>query len=181
MRNLLKPKPRKKTWIIGAAAFTTVLLFVGLGTAVVKINDFFNSHYLQFSRPVVVQLNKPVEIMVREPQIITEKVILDYPEEIDTPIEIYICEKFGPYDCKTALAVAKAESGMREDAWNANSNDSIDVGIFQINSVHFKKQGCSLKELVIAEKNVDCAYQLWQNSGWSPWVAFNSGSFKAHL
>src|SRR3972149_4069999 len=66
-----------------------------------------------------------------------KKVALTYPEEIDTPIEKYICERFGPYQCINALAIAKSESSLREDAIGININ-SIDIGIFQINSIHFK-------------------------------------------
>ena len=107
--------------------------------------------------------------------------ILEYPEEIDTPIEKYICDKFGVYDCKNALAIFKAESGLREDAININTNGTIDVGIAQINSIHFKRKGCSLKELVDQYKNVDCAYSIYKEQGFTPWVAFLNGNFKAKL
>ena len=29
--------------------------------------------------------------------------------------------------------------------------------------------------------NVDCAYKIYQSSGWSPWVAFKNGNFKDKL
>jgi len=70
---------------------------------------------------------------------------------------------------------------MREGAFNANANGTIDVGIFQINSIHFNKEGCSLKEVSDAYKNVDCAYEIYKQSGWTPWTVFNTGSFKEHL
>ena len=95
--------------------------------------------------------------------------------------EKYICDKWGIADCKIALAVAKAESGMREQAFNINTNNTVDIGIFQINSIHFNKEGCSLKEITDAYKNVDCAYQIYKASGWNAWSAFNNSSFKNNL
>ena len=158
-----------------------ILVFILLGMGIYFVNSWFNTHYFVFSQPVKVAFFAPVEIKVRKPQVIEKKVILDYPEEIDTPIEKYICDKWGTYDCKTALAIFKAESGLREDAVGINTNNTIDVGIAQINSVHFKKVGCSLKELVDAYKNVDCAYSIWKVQGFNPWVAYNNGNYIAKL
>ena len=83
---------------------------------------------------------------------------------------------------RIALAVSKAENGTRQpDRFNINTNGTIDIGIFQINSVHFKREGCSLAEIVDAYKNVDCAYQIWQEQGWNPWVAFTTNKYLGHL
>lgn len=159
------------------------ILFVILGFSIFKIvktvNDFFNTNYLQFNRVVEVILNKPVEIRKRE-ESIRYIDLLDYPGEIDTPLEIYICEKFGQYDCKTALAVAKAESGLKENAYGVNRNGTIDIGVFQVNEVHWDKPGCSPKELFDAESNVDCAYKLFQEQGWNPWVVYNERTYLNH-
>ena len=176
-KKLLITKRFKKTLVFVGL----ILIMVGMATLTVLVNSFFEKNRLVFHTPIEVVLFPIVRIEERKPETIIQNYILDYPDDIDTPIEKYICEKWGPFDCKTALAVAKAESGMREDAININNNNTIDYGIFQINSVHFKKPGCSMKDLVIAEKNVDCAYSIWKAQGWSPWVAFNSGSFKSHL
>ena len=161
--------------------FSIFTLFVLAGILTKAVSSFFDSNRLVFNRPVEVKLTAPIKIEARVPEVVKETLILDYPEEVDTPIEKYICEKWGPYDCRTALAIAKAESGLREDAININTNDTIDVGVFQINSVHFKKPGCSLKEIVNAEKNIDCAYSIWKAQHWQPWVAFLNSSFKKHL
>jgi len=84
-------------------------------------------------------------------------------------------------DCKIALGVAQAESGFREDAININDNGTIDVGIFQINSVHFKQEGCTLQDVVYQNKNVECAYKIFKASGWSAWTAWKSGSYLAEV
>lgn len=159
-----------------------MIVIIGILVITKLINDWFNKHYLDFNIPVKVAVFSPVEIKIRKPQVIEKKLVLEYPEEIDTPIEKYICDKWGVYECKTALAVSKAENGTRQpDRFNVNNNGTIDVGIFQINSIHFKKEGCSLAEIVIAEKNVDCAYKIWKASGWSPWVAYKNGNYLGML
>lgn len=156
-------------------------LVIGLGACVVAVNGWFEHNRILFHSPVEIAFFQPVKVEERKPEVIVERFALDYPDEIDTPIEKYICEKWGAFDCKTALAVAKAESGLGEERFNTNTNGSLDVGVFQINSVHFKQPGCSLKEVVDQYKNVDCAYKIWEASGWTPWVAFNNGNFKTHL
>lgn len=157
-----------------------LLVLIGVVRGVTMVNDWFNTHYFEFRSPIA--FAAPMSIKAREPQIIEKKVHLEYPEEIDTPIEQYICDKWGTYECKTALAVSKAENDTRQpDRFNVNTDGSIDVGIFQINSVHFEKPGCSLAEIVDAQKNVDCAYQIWEASNWNPWVAYWSGSYLAKL
>jgi len=160
-----------------------VLVLFGLLFQLIKeINGWYNTHYFQFNPVVQVKFNTPVEIKERKVSIQEViKVINDSPLPSNlTPIEKYICEKWGPYDCKVALAVAKMESGLREDAIGFNQG-SVDIGIYQINSVHFNKPGCSLKEIVDAKKNIDCAYQIWKASGWSAWTVWNTGSFRNGL
>lgn len=171
---------KTKTAAILGAGIILLALLVSFWKAV---NSWYDSHYFQFNQPVKITLAKPVEIKERK---LETTQIVEIVEQIPTldnlqPIEQYICEKWGVYDCKTALAIARAESGMREDAININTNNTIDVGIYQINSVHFKKDGCNLKDLVDQYKNVDCAYQIYEAQGWSPWVAFKTGSFAGHL
>src|SRR3990167_10703860 len=107
----------------------TLALTMGLTAAVVTIAGWFDTHRVVFHSPVEIGLFRPVRVEERKPEVIVERFMLDYPDEINTPIEKYICEKWGPFDCKTALAVFSAESGFREDALNINSNDTFDYVI----------------------------------------------------
>ena len=180
----VEEKPVRKSrfaWKLKAIVYLLVLLcfLVGTYSVVRAVNTFFNEYYLHFNQVIEVVLRQPVEIRKREPRLI--EVLLDYPDEIDTPLKEYICQKFGNYECKPALAVASAESGLREDAYHINSDGTIDIGVFQINEAHWEKPGCSPKELFDAESNVDCAYTIWQASGWNPWVVYKSGSYIKHL
>lgn len=153
-------------------------MFVLIGSVMFLrfLDSFFDRYSLSFFSPIEIKLQQPIVVVERKTKI---EYIREFAESLPipkTPLEKYICEKFGK-ECQIALAVALAESGMREEAINVNTNSTIDIGIFQINSVHWKKNGCSPKELFDSYKNVDCAYKIYSASGWSAWSAVNNGSF----
>lgn len=85
-------------------------------------------------------------------------------------------------DLRTAIAVAKAESGYRQDAKNVNTDrwHSTDWGIFQIND-HYHPVTDTIKQK--AESNVRYAHVIWTGADktFRPWVAFTSGSYKKNL
>jgi len=174
-------KQYKNQLRLGILLILIILSVASISIILKAINNFFDQNYIQFNRVINIEIKAPFEIKKRaeNPQEVI-KIVEQLPklEEVNSDIEKYICDKWGIYQCQVALAVAKAESGLKEDAFNVNSNGSIDVGIFQINSVHYKKQGCSLKEIIDPYKNVDCAYEIYQSSGWNAWSVYNNGSFK---
>jgi hypothetical protein len=157
------------------------ILIIGLTFATLKaISSWFDAHEIRFNKVIQVQTQWPITIVERQvaiTQIVQVMNQIPNPVDLKTDTEKYIYERFGLSDFKLAIAIARAESGLREDAININTNNTIDVGIFQINSIHFKKAGCSLKEVATMKGNVDCAYQIYKASGWSPWVAFSTGAF----
>jgi hypothetical protein len=168
------------------AGILTILLFVfiGLFQLGIKIAEWFDGHKIIRQQVIQLQVQAPLRIETRETQVVEiVQVIKQIPEYDElTDIEKYICDVWGPADCKIAVAVARAESGLREDAVNIwNSNGTYDTGIFQVNSIHQSKEGCSLKDLVDAKKNIDCAKKIHDASGWNAWSAFNSGAFKNKL
>lgn len=80
----------------------------------------------------------------------------------------------------TALAVAKAESGLNPRAVNnKNKNGTSDYGLFQINSIHKP----TAQEKVDPYANAKRAYQIWKDAGgkWTPWSAYNNGSYKNNV
>jgi hypothetical protein len=80
-----------------------------------------------------------------------------------------------------ALAVSQAENGTRQcDRINVNNNKSVDVGIFQLNSIHFKK-GYTLKDFADCKQNIQIAYSIFKQQGWTPWSAYNNNSYKKFL
>lgn len=153
-----------------------------------RVADFFDENALIVKLPVevAVKTNRVVEIQPRVKTLVvserTEKVAEIVAGEDDKDLATYICEKWGVVECKTALAVAKAESGMRCDAYNANTNGSVDLSVFQLNTIHLAKGGeWTLANMANCRKNVDLAYEVWQAQGWSPWVAYRNGSWLAKL
>lgn len=97
------------------------------------------------------------------------------PEEVVTCIK----ETF-KNDFKTALAVAKAESELRQEAVNYNTINgkvwSIDCGVFQVNN-YYHKGACEMS----AKENIQYAYDLYLKTGWESWAAYNNGSYLKHL
>lgn len=80
------------------------------------------------------------------------------------------------WDVNVALAIMRAESGCRPDAfnpeWHRNCQGSL--GLFQIACVHhdstFDPSG-----------NIAAAYRIYSSSGWRPWGAYTNGSYQRYL
>lgn len=106
-----------------------------------------------------------------------------YGEEVleikEGSVEEMVLKRWGK-DTPEALAVFRAESGLRCDAYNVNTNGTVDVGLAQINSVHFG-DNFTIADAVDCEKNLDKAYEIWKQQGWTPWVAYLNRSYLAHL
>ena len=179
MINIKLPKIERATKKKLIFSALDILGFLTMICAIaVKVALWFDDNKLTIKSPLVVTTQRVINVETRVKQIINPIVVIDYPEEVDTDIEKYICEKFGLMDCKMALAVAKAESGLNCDAVNVNTNGTADLSIFQLNTTHLKKGGeWTLANMSDCYKNVDLAYQLWTEQGWNPWVAYLSGSY----
>lgn len=101
--------------------------------------------------------------------------------EIMSPEEVTICikETF-KNDFKTALAVAKAESGLRQSAVHYNTINgevwSRDCGVFQVND-YYHEGACEMG----AKENIQYAYDLYLKTGWESWAAYNNGSYLKYL
>lgn len=80
-----------------------------------------------------------------------------------------------------AVAVAKAESGLRTNALGHNSNGTSDAGCFQINSIHCKRL-IACADRYDAEKNAKVALQLSYNgTNWKAWSTFKNNSYRKFL
>jgi len=129
----------------------------------VRVALWFDDNKVVVKSPVVIKTQKMITVEKRVTQVINPIVMINYPEDVKTDIEKYICDKWGIADCKMAIAVAKAESGLKCDALNINTNNTVDMGIFQLNSTHLKKGGeWTLTNMGDCYKNVDLAYELWK-------------------
>jgi hypothetical protein len=203
MKNLLKSKKldmrfkankgiNRKTKVI--AVILTLIIVLGLLFQLgMKIAQWFDTYAIVKQKVLTFDLNAPFRIEEREVEPVQiVQVINEVPEyEGLDEMQKYICDKWGMFRCATVIAIFKAESGLREDALNTyNSNNTVDFGVAQINSIHWNRDGCRLKEIVEWKGNIDCAYQIWDRAdgvegngegNFTPWSAFNSGSFKSKL
>src|ERR1022692_3512583 len=75
-----------------------------------------------------------------------------------TAYQQYACNKFGSA-CRIALAVPRAEKPRGAcEIYHYNSDGTLDWGYFQINTVHLKRAGVNLRDLLDCKANIDFAY-----------------------
>lgn len=164
-----------KSKYIGGSV-TALIVIVSLGL-------FFNSYTLHAQTPVKVKFQTPVYATRRTATIITITAAAKTSSDINplTPDQQYLCNKFGA-DCKIALAIFRAESGMNHNAIGINKNGSVDFGCMQINSVHLKNIDTSTVNLLNCHDNIDVAYKIFtQQKNFSAWTAYTNGSYKKYL
>lgn len=82
------------------------------------------------------------------------------------PYEALLCSY--PWHCSTAYNVMWCESRGNPQAYNAATKM---YGLMQISSIHAARVGGDLARLYEPETNARIAYQLYTESGWSPWAA----------
>ena len=94
----------------------------------------------------------------------------------------YACTKFGQA-CRVALAIQRAENPQGKcEIYHYNSDGTLDWGYFQINTVHLKRPGLNLRDLLDCRANIDFAYQLYvEKQGFSPWSTYKSGLYRRFL
>lgn len=99
-----------------------------------------------------------------------------------TAYQQYTCEKFGPA-CRVALAIQRAENPQgRCEIYHYNTDGTLDWGYFQINTVHLKRPGLNLRDLLNCKANIDFAYQLYrEKQNFTPWSTYNNGAYRRFL
>ena len=162
----------------GAVLLGIALISVAVLTGIQRIAEWGGTHEIVNQRMVDMQVRLPFRIEDRKPLVVLEVKKIEVIEGLDTDIEKYICDKWGVVECRTALAIAEAESNLDCNAYNTNTDGSVDLSIFQLNSVHLKKGGeWTLENMSNCKKNVDLAYEMWLEQGWEPWSAFLNESY----
>lgn len=169
--------------LIGIGCIVLALCFAIL-YAVRVASIWFDKNQIT-TKPILqisAKVNKPIQVTPRQPVEKPNEELVKMVAENEKPeLAKYICEKFGEANCAVALAVAKAESGMRCDALNINVG-SADLGVFQLNTIHLAKGGgWTLSKMGDCYGNVDLAYELWKQNGWGAWVAYTNRSYLAKL
>lgn len=89
-------------------------------------------------------------------------------------------------DIVIAVAVALAESGGDTGAVNrANSNGTVDYGLWQINSVHASLLAGG--DWSLPADNAAMAFKVWSDrkaqtgNGWQAWATYTSGKYLVHM
>ena len=135
-------------------------------------------------------LQTPVQIRFQWPLVIAHKTVTDEAAEAQadqqgrplTAYQQYACEKFGNA-CRVALAIQRAENPKGScEIYHYNPDGTLDWGYFQINTVHLKRPGLNLRDLLNCNANIDFAYQLYQEKGdFTAWSTYNSGAYRRFL
>lgn len=168
----------------GSPAWLSELAGAVCGSALlVAFLWWFTSHY-------TVSLQSPVHVKLQWPLVIAERAMSGAADEARadqqgrrlSAWQQYACRKFGA-DCRVALAIQRAENPQGKcEIYHYNTDGTLDWGYFQINTVHLKRPGLNLRDLLDCRANIDFAYQLYEERhGFTPWSTYNNGRYRRFL
>lgn len=151
------------------------------------VTTIFSSLYLRdrytfsLQSPLKVRLQWPLVIAAKLPGGDAADAQSDQFGRHLTAYQQYACNKFGSA-CRVALAIQRAENPRGAcEIYHYNSDGTLDWGYFQINTVHLKRVGVNLRDLLDCRANIDFAYQLYQERGFAPWSTYNNGAYLRFL
>ena len=143
-----------------------------------------------FTGRYTVSLQSPLRIHLQWPLVVAERMKSEGAEEarVDqkgrrlSAWQQYACRKFGA-NCRVALAIQRAENPQGKcEIYHYNTDGTLDWGYFQINTVHLKRPGLNLRDLLDCKANIDFAYQLYEERhGFTAWSTYNSGLYRKFL
>jgi hypothetical protein len=155
-----------------------VLLAAGIGVVAVVLQTQYT---LTLQSPLRVRFQWPLVVAPRDSAEEATEAQGDQFGRRLTAYQQYACNKFGS-ECRVALAVQRAENPRGTcEIYHYNSDGTLDWGYFQINTVHLKRVGVNLRDLLDCKANIDFAYQLYTERGFEPWTTFNSGAYRQFL
>ena len=155
-----------------------LLLAAGIGVGVVALEAQYT---FTLQSPLRVRFQWPLVIAPRSSAEEAGAAEGDQSGRRLTAYQQYACNKFGAA-CRIALAVQRAENPRGAcEIYHYNSDGTLDWGYFQINTVHLKRAGVNLRNLLDCKANIDFAYQLYTERGFEPWTTFNSGAYRQFL
>ena len=182
-------RSRKKTRRVqrpqgrGSSEFPSLSFLLAAGLILTLAGWWFHNRY-------TLTLQSPIRLHFQSPIVIAERVISGDAAEAQadqhghrlSAWQQYACRKFGP-DCRLALAIQRAENPQGKcEIYHYNSDGTLDWGYFQINTVHLKRPGLNLRDLLDCKANIDFAYQLYrEKGGFTPWSTFNNGAYRQFM
>lgn len=185
---IARPKKRaaKSKFRSGSARKPGIGMSVGaalLGVLLVYLVFQFHAQYtVSLQWPARIHLQWPVVIAQRTRTEDAREAQFDQEGHSLTAYQQYACRKFGPA-CRVALAIQRAENPQGKcEIYHYNSDGTLDWGYFQINTVHLKRPGLVLRDLLDCRANVDFAYKLYsEERGFTAWSTYNSGAYLKYL
>jgi len=156
-------------------------LFIS-AVVLIPLGWWFHSRY-------TVSLQSPIRLSLQSPVVVAERITSTAAAEAQadqhgrrlSAWQEYACRQFGP-DCRVALAIQRAENPQGKcEIYHYNSDGTLDWGYFQINTVHLRRPGLNLRDLLDCKANIDFAAQLFREKGFTPWSTFNSGAYRRFL
>jgi hypothetical protein len=156
--------------LLGAASLTAFLWW------------FIANYTISAQNPLQIQLRWPIVISQRIASEEAEAARADQPGHRLSAWQQYACMKFGS-DCRVALAIQRAENPQGKcEIYHYNQDGTLDWGYFQINTVHLKRPGLNLRDLLDCKANIDFAYQLFQEQhNFTAWSTYNSGKYRQFM
>jgi hypothetical protein len=164
-----------------SGAFTGGLALLLGAVLVVSVVRFHSGYTVSLQSPVRLAFRSPVVIAQRTKTQDAYKAQTDQRRSL-TAYQQYACTKFGS-ECRIALAIQRAENPQGKcEIYHYNTDGTLDWGYFQINTVHLKRPGLNLRDLLDCRANIDFAYQLYvEKHGFTPWATFKSGLYRRYL
>lgn len=158
------------------------LLIAAMLITAVLFGWFHNEYSISFQSPLVVRLQWPVVIAERINSAGATAAQSDQQGHRLSAWQEYACRKFGA-DCRVALAIQRAENPEGKcEIYHYNSDGTLDWGYFQINTVHLKRPGLNLRDLLDCKANIDFAYQLYkERGGFTPWSTYTNGRYRQFI
>ena len=144
---------------------------------------------LQIHARYTISFQMPVRLRLHWPLVVARRLISEQAAQAQldqhrplTAYQEYACLKFGE-GCRVALAIQRAENPEGKcEIYHYNSDGTLDWGYFQINTVHLKRPGLNLRDLLDCRANIDFAFQLYTESqGFSAWSTYNNGTYRKFL
>lgn len=159
-----------------AAALMLIAVIASVAVGLLLDRYTFNLQW-----PFRVHLQSPLVISARTPGEEAASAQADQQGHRLTAYQQYACRKFGSA-CRVALAIQRAENPKGAcEIYHYNSDGTLDWGYFQINTVHLRRAGLNLRDLLDCKANIDFAYILYQERGFAPWTTYNSGVYLKFL
>jgi hypothetical protein len=165
----------------GTSLGVGIVLLIAGAFVVYWILDIHARYTLSLQSPIKLRLEWPLVIAHRANSVDAYYAQLDQRKPLSA-YQQYTCLKFGSA-CRVALAIQRAENPEGKcETYHYNSDGTLDWGYFQINTIHLKRPGLNLRDLLDCRANIDFAYQLYsERQSFSAWSSYNNGTYRKFL